>query len=109
MKLEIPEFEGQKNIFTFRGIHVLCDIIGKGSDIKLKATHFASCTMGGPVPRWSIWTVNGKFKRYFTYRSDIENSNDYKSKIWKRIMLSWKLDDIHDLSIEQRRALLDKL
>lgn len=91
------------DIMAYRGIHALCSV---SKDNKLTATHYACCLVGGNHPVWAVWTVRGKFLRFYTYKSDIEKA--YPNLVWRRKMASWSLRDVSDHTPEQRRAELEK-
>lgn len=89
---------------TFRGIHVLCTV-EKGRKRSLRATHYASVLIGGPSPIWGVWTVQGRFLRFYGSRHEIEAA--YPKLVWRRHMATWQCVDTEDKSIEKRRAELE--
>jgi len=80
-----------KDILAYRGVHVLNDVGGNGL---LKASHYAICLVFGKEPVWGVWTVAGKFLRFYGSRQDIAEAYPHKS--WRRKMASWNFGDISD-------------
>jgi hypothetical protein len=93
-------------IMAYKGLYALCTVKKETSgNVKLKATHYACCLVYGSSPIWGVWTVNGRFQRFFSYKSEIAGA--YPSLVWRRKAASWSLSGVEDLSVEQRRARLE--
>lgn len=101
MKLELVMTDQLREFLVYRGLHVLC-ILNK--DMKLTATHYALCLVGGVSPMWGVWTAGGRFLRFHSYKADIEQQ--YPNRVWRRVMSQWRLDAIADFSPERRRQLM---
>lgn len=90
-------------ILAYKGVYALCTTDKSGR--LLKATHYASVLVGGSSPLWGVWTVRGKFLRFYSFRSQIEST--YPKLVWRRKMATYSLIDITDKSVESRRAELE--
>jgi len=90
---------------TYKGVYALCTTRKDGS--VLKATHYACCLVQGVRPVWGVWTVQGKFLRFYPYKHSIAEA--YPKLVWRRKMATWSLTDITDKSLETRRDELSKL
>lgn len=89
---------------AFRGIHALCTV-ERGKKRLLKATHYASVLIGGPRPVWGVWTVAGKFLRFYGSRHEIERA--YPKLVWRRHMATWQCISTEDKNIAKRRMELE--
>jgi hypothetical protein len=86
-------------ILHYRGVWLLCSTDKYGR--LLKGRYYCSCLISGSAPLWAVWTVGGRFLRYYGSRTQIEL--DYSRLVWRRKMASWTLDSLHDHSIAERR------
>jgi hypothetical protein len=91
-------------IMSYRGVYALCTT---ASDGRLKATHMAHCLIGGPTPMWGVWTVAGRFQRFFTFRHEIERT--YSKLVWRRWVGTWNLTNVSDKSAAERREELRRI
>jgi len=87
-------------ILHYRGVWLLCTT-NKYGDL-LKARYYASCLISGRSPLWGVWTVGGRFLRFYSGRLEI--ASDYSRLVWRRKMASWNLDSLHDHSLNERKA-----
>lgn len=93
------------DLMSYRGVYALCTVTGKGGRRLLKATRYATVLIGGPSPLWGVWRIDGRFDRFFGFRSEIEEA--FPRLVWKRKMATWKAVDLTDKSIATRRAELE--
>ena len=91
------------HLFTYKSRWSLCTINKNG---KLRVTHFASCMVTGRAPLWSVWTVNGRWDRFYSGRDEITKA--YPGHVWRRVMARWGLVDDTDMDAKQRREALAK-
>ena len=89
-------------ILAYRGVWVLCTTNKHGT--VLKATHYASCLVMGRAPLWGIWSVGGRFLRFYGARTEIEA--DYSRLVWRRKMARFTLESLRNHSLALRRAQL---
>lgn len=75
-----------ESIMAFKGIYVLNTIDRYG---QLKATHYTCVLVGGPQPVWGVWTISGRFSRFFTFRSEVERA--YPELVWRRKAARWQM------------------
>lgn len=100
-EIEVPPLGA---IMAYRGVHALCTVAETGM---LKATHYATCLIGGRDPMWGVWNVNGTFQRFFGSKAQIAEA--YKNLTWRRKNATWSLVDIHTKDVKVRREELRKL
>jgi hypothetical protein len=103
MKLELQMTEEMREFLVYRGLHVLCTV---NKEMKLTATHYAMCLVGGVSPMWGVWTVNNKFLRFFSRKTEIEDQ--YPSRVWRRVMAQWSMHDITDYPVAKRREMMQE-
>jgi hypothetical protein len=97
--VDVPNIE---SIMAYKGIYALCTVTMK----ELKVTHWAAVLIAGSHPVWGVWTVKGKFLRFYSFRSQIEE--DYPRLVWRRKMGTWTCVSFDDKSIPARRSELEK-
>jgi hypothetical protein len=95
-----PDLE---KIMSFKGIHALCTV---NKDGMMQASHYACCLVYGRNPLWGVWSLNGRFQRFYGSKQDIEDN--YPHLTWRRIMARWQLKDDADSVAEARRKALSK-
>lgn len=86
-------------MMAYRGVHALADTNAQGW---LRATHYATCLVGGREPMWGVWTVNGVFQRFFGAKSQIAQA--YPRKAWRLRSATWNLIDIHGKDAAAKRS-----
>lgn len=91
-----------EHVLSYKSVYALTTVVAKkGSDRdRLKATHYAVCLVNGRVPLWGVWTVGGRFQRFFKSRQEI--ADEYPKLVWRRKMASWNLRDVADKTVELR-------
>ena len=89
-------------ILAYRGVHVLCTTNKHGN--VLKANYYCSCLVMGRNPIWGMWTVGGRFLRFYGSRSEIEA--DYSRLVWRRKMARFTLESLRNHSLSLRREQL---
>lgn len=100
MKPELDAPPPLDPILNYRSVWLLCST-NKYGDL-LKGRYYASVLTGGSSPLWGVWTVGGRFVRFYSGRTEIEA--DYSRLVWRRKMASWDLNEIRDHSLQERRA-----
>lgn len=94
-----------ENILAYKGIYVLNTV---GKDGQLKATHYTCVLIGGPQPVWGVWSISGKFTRFYTFRSEIEKA--YPQLVWRRKAARWEMSGVLDKSkTDHKRAELAEM
>lgn len=86
-------------MMAYRGVHALSDLNPKTG--RLRATHYATCLVGGRDPMWGVWTVHGVFLRFFGSKEQIREA--YPRKTWRLRSATWNLVDIHNKDAEAKR------
>lgn len=86
-------------MLAYRGVHALADL---NKDGWLKATHYATCLVGGRDPMWGVWTVGGVFQRFFGQKAQIAEA--YPRKTWRLRAATWHLVDIHGKDAAAKRS-----
>jgi len=96
------------DVMAFRGLYALASTRSDKESGKtlLTTTHFASCLVFGPSPLWGVWTVQGKFLRFYGFRHEIAAA--YPRLVWRRRMASWSLMAVDDLRPAARRVVLSE-
>jgi hypothetical protein len=97
--MELAMTDQLREFLVYRGLHVLCTL---NKDKGLTVSHYALCLVGGVTPMWGVWTVNGRFLRFHSRKSEIERA--YPNRVWRRVMAQWALDGIASQSAAKRRA-----
>jgi len=87
------------SIMAFRGVHALADVNETGM---LRATHYATCLIGGREPMWGVWSVNGVFQRFFGAKSQIAAA--YPKKTWRLRSATWNLISVHNMIAKEKRV-----
>lgn len=87
-------------MMAYRGVHALSDI--NPATGWLRATHYATCLIGGREPMWGVWTVHGVFQRFFGAKSQIAEA--YPRKAWRLRSATWNLVDIHGKDAAAKRS-----
>src|SRR5215471_13599990 len=93
-----------QNIMAFKGVWALCDV--SKATKRLKATHYAACLIYGPRPVWGVWTVAGRFQRFFAARSDIEGT--YPRLVWRMKAASWALLEVEEYSVKRKIQMVEE-
>lgn len=86
-------------VMAYRGVHALSELNPKTG--WLRATHYATCLIGGPTPMWGVWSVNGVFQRFFGARSQIVEA--YPRKVWRMRSATWNLMAVHKMDAAEKR------
>lgn len=86
------------SVMAFRGVHALSDIMPNGF---LRASHYATCLIGGREPMWGVWSVNGVFQRFFGSRSQV--AEGYPRKVWRMKSATWNLIDLHNKDAQEKK------
>lgn len=92
------------SIMAFRGVHALADLTMEG---RLRATHYATCLIGGREPMWGVWLVSGKFQQFFGSKEQIKTH--YPRKVWRAISATWNLIDVHRMAADEKRQEMQRL
>lgn len=87
-------------MMAYRGVWALSELNPKTG--WLRATHYATCLIGGPQPMWGVWSVNGVFQRFFGAKSQIVEA--YPRKAWRLRSATWNLIDIHKMDAAEKRT-----
>lgn len=87
-------------MMAYRGVHALSDL--NPTTGWLRATHYATCLVGGREPMWGVWSVNGVFQRFFGSKAQIADA--YKRKTWRLRSATWNLVDIHNKDASAKRS-----
>ena len=99
--MNVPSFG---SILAYRGVYALCTLSQKG---ELRATHYATCLVGGRDPWWGVWTVHGVFQRFFSSKADVERH--YSKLTWRRKNATWNMIGVNDMDAKAKRAALAEL
>ena len=91
-------------IMAYRGVYALSTITTEG---RLRATHYATCLVGGRDPMWGVWTVNGVFQRFFGSRDQIARS--YPKLTWRRKNATWHMVEVNDMDAKAKKRELASL
>lgn len=91
-------------IMAFKAVWALCTL--NKTTQQLKATHYACCLIHGPRPTWGVWTVTGRFQRFFASRASIEEA--YRTLTWRMKAASWSLQAVADYSVEHKIQQLEE-
>lgn len=62
-------------------VYALCTINPQTQ--QLKAKFYTLLIEGGPQPIWGVWTMQGKFKRFFIKKSSVADA--YPKLRWRRM------------------------
>lgn len=92
-------------IMAFRGVHALSDV--NSATGMLRASHYATCLIGGREPMWGVWTVHGVFQRFFGSKAQIAEA--YPKKTWRMRSATWNLIDVHSMIAVEKREEMRKL
>jgi hypothetical protein len=87
IELQVPPLGA---IMVFRGVHALCSI-NKATNM-LRATHYATCLIGGRSPTWGVWNIEGRFQRFCESKEEVHKAYPYKA--WRRCMASWNMTNV---------------
>lgn len=86
-------------MMAYRGVHALADVNQQGW---LRATHYATCLVGGREPLWGVWTVHGVFQRFFGAKASIVDA--YPKKAWRLRSATWHMVDLHHKDAAAKRS-----
>lgn len=86
------------SVMAFRGVHALSEIAPSGF---LRATHYATCLIGGREPMWGVWSVNGVFQRFFGSKEQVREG--YPNKVWRMRSATWNLIDLHNKDAQEKK------
>lgn len=92
-------------LIAYRGVYVLCTVDAKNKN--LKATHYAAVLSAGPAPIWGVWSINGVFQRFFTFRKTVAAA--YPRLVWRRMQATWSLVSMHERDEASRMRQLRRL
>lgn len=92
------------SVMAFRGVHALSEIAPTGY---LRATHYATCLVGGPTPTWGVWSVNGVFQRFFGSKAQVAEA--YPRKVWRLRSATWNLIDIAKRDAAEKKAIIHEI
>lgn len=92
------------SVMAFRGVHALSEIAPTGY---LRATHYATCLIGGREPMWGVWSVNGVFQRFFGSRAQVVEA--YPRKIWRMRSATWNLVDLHKMDAAEKKKAMREI
>jgi hypothetical protein len=92
-------------ILGHRGVHILAQLTKDGT--QLKGTHYAVVLIGGSHPLWGVWTIAGRFIRFFGGKVEIEEA--YPNHVWRRHPARWVFEDLAPRkTIDRRNYMLTK-
>lgn len=95
------------SLFSYRTVHALCTAITIEGKRRLTATHFAVCLTLGQDPIWGVWTVHGKFLRFYGRKSAVAEA--YPHLVWRTKQATWSMVDVHDMDHEAKEKQLKSL
>lgn len=87
-------------ILAYRGVYALATV-NKDTG-RLRATHYATCLVGGREPWWGVWTVNGVFQRFFSSKEQVQKA--YPKLVWRRKNATWSMVRIDDMDAKAKKA-----
>lgn len=105
MSNDVIEVPPLGSILAYRGVYALTSINDKTG--MLRATHYATCLVGGREPWWGVWTVNGVFQRFFSSKEDIRTT--YPKLVWRRKNATWNMIGVNDMDAGAKRKELAEL
>lgn len=76
-KLESIILEG---VAVGKPVYALCSVSAQN---RLKAHFYSLMIEGGSFPLWGVWSMHGRFKRFFVKRSAVEQA--HKKYVWRRM------------------------
>ncbi len=86
-------------ILNYKGVWLLCSV-NKFGDL-LKGRYYCSCLISGSTPLWGLWTVGGRFVRFYGGRKEI--ASDYSQLVWRRKMAKFTLESLKEHTLAERR------
>lgn len=92
-----------RGLLAHRNVYVLSTI---GSNGQLKGTHYTCCLSYGSNPVWGVWTIRGKFLRFYGSRGQIRDA--YSDLVWRTHTGTWtlaKTSDDEQSPVEKREEI----